>query len=63
MNKIMCKLSGGHRYKSLDLEIISEDDIYIFRHKCCKCGNVKEWVVPKAYFIIKAEKGRDDGIF
>ena len=42
MNKLMCFLSGGHRYadKNLKTELIPDDIRHvIISNECVKCGN------------------------
>lgn len=45
MNKIICLLTGGHRYK--DKNIITRPTLYkdyvILHNKCVKCGKVIEF--------------------
>lgn len=48
MNEILCKLTGGHRYRDKDLKVF--EDNYgrrmIFCNICEKCGKKREWSVP-----------------
>lgn len=47
MNKIMCFLTGGHRYKASNLQS-NIDDTYIvhFTNFCVKCGKEYTYTIP-----------------
>lgn len=47
MNKIMCFLTGGHRYKASNLQS-HIDDTYIvhFTNFCVKCGKKYTYTIP-----------------
>lgn len=47
MNKIMCFLTGGHRYKASNLQS-HIDDTYIvhFTNFCVKCGKKYTCTIP-----------------
>jgi hypothetical protein len=52
MNKICCFLTGGHKYKSSDLECKFEDkdDTVRFINQCDKCGKIYEVIIPQSVF-------------
>ena len=58
MNKICCFLTGGHKYKSSDLECKFDDDegIVKFTNRCSKCGKVSEVVVPQSSLLRDLQK-------
>lgn len=45
--KIKCKLTGGHRYNSGDIQSYTfhEKNVTCFVHKCVKCGEVTAYAV------------------
>lgn len=48
MNKFLCKLTGGHKYKAATLETKKfKNGLVGFRNVCCKCGEECDWVVPE----------------
>lgn len=53
MNKICCFLTGGHKYKSSDLECKFDDDegIVKFTNRCSKCNEVSEVIVPQSILL------------
>ncbi len=46
MNKLFCKLTGGHRFKGEPATFIDKNEIVHFYHKCIKCGSIEEFTVP-----------------
>lgn len=58
MNKICCFLTGGHKYKSSELECKFDDDegIVKFTNRCSKCGKVSEVVVPQSSLLRDLQK-------
>ena len=58
MNKLCCFITGGHKYKSSDLECKFDDDegIVRFINHCDKCGKVSEVVVPQDSVIHDLQK-------
>ena len=58
MNKIFCFITGGHKYKSSELEVKFDDDngIAKFTNRCSKCGKVSEVVVPQSILLRDLQK-------
>ena len=44
MNRLLCYLTGGHRFADIGLEAEQQKnpDWYTFRNKCIKCGKTIE---------------------
>ena len=63
MNRITCFLTGGHRYKSADLECKFDDDegMVRFINHCNKCGKIYEVSVPQISILrdFQKEKGEE----
>ena len=53
MNKICCFITGGHKYKSSDLECKFDDneDMVIFINHCDKCGKIYEVSIPQSSIL------------
>lgn len=53
MNKLFCFITGGHKYRSSELEVKFDDDegIAKFTNHCSKCGKVSEVVVPQSSLL------------
>lgn len=53
MNKICCFLTGGHKYKSSDLEckFDDNDDTVKFINYCDKCGKIYEVSIPQSSIL------------
>lgn len=53
MNKIICFMTGGHRYKSADLECKFDDDegMVRFINHCDKCGKIYEASIPQTSIL------------
>lgn len=49
MRKLICKLTGGHRYSDVNLQVHSDKTRHVFRirNRCLKCGEAVEWEVPE----------------
>ena len=58
MNKLCCFLTGGHKYKSSNLECKFDDDegIAKFTNRCSKCGKVSEVIVPQNSLLCDLQK-------
>lgn len=58
MNRLCCFLTGGHMYKSSDLEVkfVDEEGIVKFINHCDKCGKVNEVIVPQNSVIHDLQK-------
>lgn len=46
MNRLFCKLTGGHRFQGAPDTFIDEHEMVHYRHSCTKCGKICEWIVP-----------------
>lgn len=47
MNKVLCFITGGHKYRPWETEIRHEiDGLYSITSKCCKCGHTRTDLVP-----------------
>lgn len=42
MNRILCFLTGGHKYKDANLQTRFEGDNWIANNRCMKCGKLYE---------------------
>ena len=53
MNKICCFITGGHKYKSYDLECKFDDNAgtVIFKNHCDKCGKIYEVSIPQSSIL------------
>lgn len=52
MNKIMCFVTGGHRYKDSNLQnYIDDNDIVHFTNCCVKCGKEYTCKIPFANLL------------
>lgn len=61
MNKIICFLTGGHRYKSADLECKFDDDgVVRFVNHCDKCGKIYEVSIPQTSILRNFRKEAND---
>jgi len=48
MNKFLCKLTGGHKYKAATLETkLFSNGLVGFSNVCSKCGEESNWMVPE----------------
>ena len=58
MNKILCFITGGHKYKSSDLECKFDDDegIVKFTNRCSKCNKTSEVIVPQSILLRDLQK-------
>lgn len=49
MNRIFCKLTGGHKWDCKNVRIEPQVDIlFNVIHKCKKCGAVRQDIIPLA---------------
>lgn len=48
MNKLLCRLTGGHKYRDENLRTvyIQRKDKYVFTNYCVKCNEIHSWSVP-----------------
>ena len=53
MNKICCFITGGHKYKSSDLECKFDDNegTVRFINHCDKCGKIYEASIPQSIIL------------
>jgi len=46
IKRLICKLTGGHRFQGCPDTFIDKDEIVHYRHTCIKCGKMCEYCVP-----------------
>lgn len=46
MNRILCFLTGGHKYRDENLQSRLEGDSWIANNRCIKCGKPYEVQLP-----------------
>lgn len=58
MNRLLCFITGGHKYRSSELEVKFDDDkgIAKFTNHCSKCGKISEVVVPQSSLLRDLQK-------
>lgn len=58
MNKIMCFLTGGHRFKSKDTQCHGDNEsrMYTITEACCKCGKKFSFSAQYKDFGLPEEK-------
>ena len=58
MNKICCFITGGHKYKSSELECKFDDDegVAKFINRCSKCNKISEVIVPQSILLRDLQK-------
>ena len=65
MNKLICLLTGGHRYEDKNLVSYQNlnPDYVTLENKCVKCGKIIEFDFPIGAYLnaeIKKRKGEQD---
>lgn len=57
MNKMMCFLTGGHRFKSKDTQChVITNRMYTITEACCKCGKKFSFSAQYKNFGLPGEK-------
>ena len=53
MNELCCFITGGHKYKSSDLECKFDDneDTVVFINYCDKCGKIYKVSIPQSSIL------------
>ena len=46
LNRFLCFITGGHRYKDIDGKAFENGKEMIFTHTCCKCGKKTKVSIP-----------------
>ena len=46
IKRLICKLTGGHRFKGEPYTFIDKYEIVHYQHTCIKCGKMCEYEVP-----------------
>lgn len=46
LKKILCKLTGGHRFQGCPVTFIDKNEMVHYQHTCIKCGAIVEYCVP-----------------
>lgn len=47
INRFICMLTGGHKYKPWETKIQHQiDGLYSITSKCCRCGYIRQDLVP-----------------
>lgn len=61
MNKLICRLTGGHQYEDRTLKgrIDMDTGMVIFSNKCVRCGKVRKKKFPMAE-VLPFFEGWDD---
>lgn len=57
MNKLLCKITGGHRYADKNLRTYNDDKrrLVWVSNWCCKCGEEYTYKIPYDRFYTQSE--------
>lgn len=59
MNRLLCFLTGGHRYSDIKLRCRVVGDEIVYKNLCVKCGKMFEARLPKSAIIPKRTEAKD----
>jgi hypothetical protein len=60
MNRLLCFLTGGHRYSGIKLRCKVVGDEIVYNNLCLKCGKMFEVRLPKSAIIPKWMEANDE---